>query len=78
MYSIDVESVGSMPLAKVTVKVFRLPEQDEGIGTTIPTDDEIPTYQLVQWMRAADIQLESGLESDAGVMAEPDYMGSLP
>ncbi len=77
MYSVDVEQVGMMPLAKVTVRVFRLPDDPEGVSSQLPTDDEVPTYQLVQWMRAAADQFDGGLESAAG-MAEPDAMGSLP
>jgi hypothetical protein len=78
MYSIDVQSVGMMPLAKVTVKVFRLPEEVDGVATDISADDEIPTYQLVQWVRAADIPFDGGLDTDAGAMTEPDLTGQVP
>jgi Tfp pilus assembly protein PilV len=76
MYSVDVEQVGMMPLAKVTVKVFRLAEDREGVSSDIPADDEIPTYELVQWLRAPGDQFDGGLESAAG-MAEPDSMGAM-
>lgn len=76
MYSVDVEQVGMMPLAKVTVKVFRLAEDSEGVASDIPTDEEIPTYQLVQWLRAAGDQFDGGLESAAG-MIEPDSVGGM-
>ena len=78
MYAVDVEPVAAMPLAKVTVKLFRLDEDPEAISTSTPDQDQPPTYQLVRWVRAEDLAWEDSSDAAAGTMAGPDALDVLP
>jgi Tfp pilus assembly protein PilV len=78
MYSVDVEQVATMPLAKVTVKVYRLDENTEAVSTSVPDQDAIPTFQLVSWLRAANMSFDSASDAAAGMMAEPDTLDPGP
>jgi Tfp pilus assembly protein PilV len=57
VYMIQVEDVEGAPLARVTVQVDRIDEEDE--SARMPTEDEMGGFRLVHWVRAAPTAADS-------------------
>lgn len=54
VYMIQIEPVDNAPLARVTVQIDRLDEDDE--SARMPTEDEMGGYRLVHWVRAVPVE----------------------